>query len=83
MDNGRHLASINSDQQLFLVHEQPHQPHNAAQTSRINICTSQTTILPFSSGLNYVELNISNLTSFYRFPLDDQPNQTHPTQIHN
>ncbi|XP_026805242.1 uncharacterized protein LOC113548516 isoform X1 [Rhopalosiphum maidis] len=52
---------------------QPRQPHNAAQSSRINVSTPQATTVPLSSSLNYAELNTSNFASFSRFLLDDPP----------
>jgi len=54
-------------------HEQSHRPYNAAQTSRTDISTPLTTNVPFSSGLNYVEHNISNVTLSSRSPLDNPP----------
>jgi len=57
------------------LQEQPRQQYSSAQTSRNNnISTTRATFIPFSSSLNYVELNSSNnLVSFSRSPLDDPP----------
>lgn len=55
------------------MQEQPSQQYITAQTSRNNISTTRATIIPFSSSLNYVELNSSNVASFSRYPFDDPP----------
>ncbi|XP_003244277.1 uncharacterized protein LOC100572519 [Acyrthosiphon pisum] len=55
------------------LQEQPRQQYITAQTSINNISTTRATIIPFSSSLNYVELNSSNVGSFSRSPLDDPP----------
>lgn len=56
------------------LHTRPHRLHNVEQTSIINMSTSQGTVLPLNSSLNYVvEYNTSNATSFSRSPLDDPP----------
>lgn len=57
------------------LHEQSHQPYNAAQTSTTNISSPQATNVPFYSGLNYEGHNTSNpnVTSLSRSRLDDPP----------
>lgn len=53
--------------------EQSNQQSNTAHNFRINVPTTQSTIVPLSSELNYLEFNTSDVTSYSRPLMDDPP----------
>lgn len=81
MNNARHLTSTNNDQQSYSVPSnivlndlEYGVMYNPLREQLHQLCDARRpTILSFYSGLNYVEVNTSNVTTFSESSLDDPP----------